>query len=94
MSITDKERAVLIAVLTNDYCAFNGQIPHEGYVFDAGDWQVWADCIDCASVTSALPSGNALSGVVSSLCKKGLLTSDGECVCFTAEGYKRARRTV
>lgn len=94
MAVTSNQRAVLLAVLTNEFGAFNGGKPPADYVFNATDWQVWSNCIDCCGLVgadfAALPKGRSLSGTVGQLVAAGLLTSDGECVSFTAEGYAEA----
>jgi hypothetical protein len=94
--MTANQTALLHAILTNDFTAFNGGLPgtpDAPYTFDSSDWAIWSNSIDCclAQVAAKLPKGRALSATVSTLVRAGLLTSDGECICFTAAGYKAAR---
>lgn len=92
--LTSNQRAVLLAVLTNDYGSFNGGKTPADYTFNPVDWQVWSNCIDCCGLEgaefAALPKGKALSGTVGQLVRAGLLTSDGECVGFTKAGFELA----
>lgn len=88
--VTNNERSVLRAILTNDYAAGNGAIPE---TFVRRDW-VWSNCVDCARETP-LVEGKALSGVCGSLAQKGLVETDGNtgreaCICLTEEGYRVA----
>jgi hypothetical protein len=84
--ITDKEGKVLKAVLTNDFTMSNGRVPEK---YDGPDW-IWSDCINDTRFPSGI-EGKTLSGVVSSLCRKGLLKSDGECVALTEAGFTAAK---
>jgi len=59
-NLTENEIKVLRALANNAYG-------------DNGDG-VWADCINDSHTPSGI-TGNALSGVVGSLCKKGLIAS-------------------
>lgn len=85
--LTEKQNIVLQAVRFNQYGAFNGakNLPVD-YTFNAGDWAVWSNALDCSTV-AGVPTGKALSGVVSTLVQAKLLWSDGECVGFTAAGF-------
>lgn len=90
MNITDNEAKVLKAVLTNDFTMSNGRVPDK---FEGSDW-IWSDCINDTRFPSGI-EGKALSGVVSSLCQKGLLQTDGNsgrdaCVSLTEAGYAAA----
>lgn len=76
MNITANELAVLKALNSNHFGS-------------AGEW-VWSNCINDSSSPSGI-EGKALSGVVSSLCSKGLAQVDGNtgreaCVRITPEG--------
>jgi hypothetical protein len=86
VKISQESLAVLQSIAFNYYTAFNGSKPREDYRFDSSDFQVWSDCIDCSAVRN-VPSGKKLSGIVSSLCKSGMLKSDGECVALTESGF-------
>lgn len=91
MQITTSEHSVLRALLTNDFTAFNGGIPARYGM--ALDWAVWTADINSAAEPSTV-EGRALSGVVSSLVQKGLVSSEGggknACTRLTEEGFKVA----
>ena len=89
MTLTDKEKAVLDNILHNDFGAKPNYWAAE-YKFNPGDFQVWSDCIGDSNSRYRVPTGKALSGTVASLVKKGLLTSDSECVAFTEAGFLKA----
>ena len=76
MNITSNELKVLQSIATN----FFGQ--------QVGD-PVWADCINDSHKPSRI-EGKALSGVCASLAKKGLIETDGDCVCITEKGVELA----
>ncbi len=86
VKISQESLAVLQSIAFNYYAAFNGAKPREGYRFDKNDYVVWSDCIAHSSVKN-VPTGKKLSGIVSSLCKSGMLKSDGECVTLTESGF-------
>jgi hypothetical protein len=88
ITTTQKERAVLRAILTNFYTSANGRVPAS---FDAFDSCVWANAINDANEPSGI-EGRALSGVVASLVAKKLARSDGECVSLTKAGYEACTR--
>lgn len=77
---TDREYRVLRAVITNQY--------HDGQ--DPINNEIWVSEIDAAREPSGI-SGKALSGVVSSLSKKGLVVTDGECISVTEAGFIAAQ---
>lgn len=83
--ITDNELAVLRAILTNYF--------HDGLKGrETIGNLVWADCINDAGKPSGV-TGKSLSGVVSSLSRKGLIVAEGgkdACVCLTTVGYEAA----
>lgn len=85
--VTQNEKSVLRALLTNDFTAHNGGIPAE--YGRAIEWAVWSDCIEDAAEPPAV-SGKALSGVCGSLVQKGLAGSDGECIWLTEAGFNVA----
>lgn len=89
MTLTDNEKAVLDNILFNDFGAKPNFRAAE-YKFNPHDFQVWSDCIGDSTSVFAAPTGKALSGTVASLIKKGLLTSDSECVTFTEAGFRAA----
>jgi hypothetical protein len=70
MKLTESETKVLIALATNDYAGLWGHDPKESYCCVG-----WSNTINDSSFPSGI-EGKALSGVVGSLSKKGLLTSD------------------
>jgi DNA-binding MarR family transcriptional regulator len=84
IQITENERKVLRAILTND--------------FGDGDdlaWR-WSNSINDAGEPSGL-SGKTLSGVCASLAQKGLVQADGQsgrdaCIRLTPAGAEIARR--
>lgn len=90
---TEKQILVLKALRFNDFGAFNGaKVLPDGYVFDKQDWAVWSECIgDCGLAN--VPTGKALSGVVSTLTQAGLAWSDGECVGLTKAGFDLVETT-
>jgi hypothetical protein len=86
MTVTTNEAKVLKSILTNDFTMSNGRIPEK---FEGTDW-IWSDCINDSRYPSGI-NGKALSGVVSSLCQKNLIQSDGECITLTEAGYNAAK---
>ena len=97
-TVTAGQAAVLRAILTNDFTAYNGRVPGDDYVFDASDFDVWSNCIDCATRIDGLPRGRALGATVSTLSQAGLVTVSGTgrdaCVRFTRAGYDAARAVM
>ncbi len=91
MNLTANEDAVLVAILRSEYTAFNGANVYHGYEFNCDDFQVWSDCIECPYGSHGAPRGKSLSGTISSLSKKGMIVSDGECVMLTRQGFDRAQ---
>lgn len=91
--MTENEGWVLLAILRNDFTAFNGGNPPEPYTFRDTDWAVWSDCVTSCDpeIAAKLPAGRGLGGTLGSLTKRGLINSDGECVYFTEAGYNAAR---
>jgi hypothetical protein len=83
---TDNQINLCKAIFANDYNAFNGR-PPSGVEFVQSNFQVWSDCLDCTSERVNLPSGKALSGLVSSAVQAGLVGSDGEAVWLTRAGF-------
>jgi hypothetical protein len=62
MNITDLERLVLNSIALNDFRTDRDDLAAP----------IWADCIDNSPIAEC-PTGRSLSGVVSSLVKKGLV---------------------
>lgn len=87
---TELQSLLCLSILKNDYGAYNGGKTPKDYIFDEFDFQVWSDCLDCSSV-KGLPSGRALSGLVSSAKQAGLVGSGGEVVYLTKSGWELAR---
>lgn len=82
--VTHNEMAVLRSVLNNFYLdSTEGEA-----VINNG---VWSNCINDSDTPSGI-EGKALSGVVSSLVKKGLLGTNGESVYLTRPGYEAVTR--
>ncbi len=76
MKLTPKEHEVLKAIAENEF--------HDGLKGpDIIGSNIWSDCIYCSI------EGKALSGVVSSLAKKGLVRASGaNTICITKERYE------
>lgn len=94
MHITSNEMKVLRTVCRNDFTGANGALPKN--YSEASDW-IWSDCINESRFPSGI-EGRALSGVVSSLCQKGLLQIDGNsgrdaCVRLTEQGFNEVAGT-
>jgi hypothetical protein len=86
LKLTDLEKDVMINGLFNS--EFNDtsieEIEKDGYNF-RNHIVVWRECvIDCCKVVTE----KQISGVISSLSKKGLVNSNGETVSITEEGVK------
>jgi hypothetical protein len=77
-SITEKERKVLQGIITNDFQ--DAATGTEAVIMN----DIWVDCLEDS--TGDL-RGKILSGVVSSLSKKGLVWTDGEGIAITKEGW-------
>lgn len=90
-NLTQNESKVLKTILTNDFTMSNGAIPA---TYEGTDW-IWSDCINDSASPSGI-EGKSLSGVVSSLCKKGLVVVDGisrdACVSLTEAGFAAAAK--
>ena len=72
MTLTANETAVILAI------AFN-------YFSNEPGAEVWVDCINESSKPSGV-TGKALSGVIASLVKKGLVWTSGDTLRLTKEG--------
>lgn len=87
--ITSNEAAVLRAIATNCYNVMNYGVPT---CYEDANQEIWTDLINDAECPSGI-EGKALSGVCSSLVKKGLMKSftgfeKGEAtVMMTEEGF-------
>lgn len=73
VKITEKELKVLFAIRNNDYC--NGDATAA----------TWVECINASSTPSGV-EGRSLSGVVASLAKKDLVSTNGESIALTSTG--------
>jgi len=80
--VTENEKAVLKNIMINEYNSWNWSEPPR----DATRISTWVDCLDMGK--EKIPSGKALSGVVSSLSQKGLVWTDGEAIELTDEGIE------
>jgi hypothetical protein len=83
---TQNQITVLRSILTNDFNAFNGAPPRDGYTFNEDDFQVWSNCIQDSSERNC-PTGRKLSSICSTLVQAGLAGSDNECIWLTKVGY-------
>jgi len=85
MIITENERAVMINIAENEMAELNGSVPEN---YDECS-SIWTDCVEYGVVDS--PSGKSLSGVMSSLTKKNLISGfdDGResQTWLTEEGF-------
>lgn len=83
MNITEAEYSVLRSIARNEFAPNNGSEPSSYW-----EASTWSNTIDCNFLTDCkCPTGKALSGVVSSLVRKGLLASSGDVVEHTEEGF-------
>lgn len=91
--ITSNEAAVLQAIATNCYNVLNYGVPT---CFEEANQEIWTNLINDAKYPSGI-EGKALSGVCSSLVKKGLIHSftgfeKGDAtVALTEEGFNAYR---
>jgi hypothetical protein len=91
--LTQKEIYIIEAIVANSYCSNNYKLPsYELSYEEAASEEVWADTIDDnGAIHGQSVSGKEISGVVSSLNKKGFVVSDGKgreaCVFVTEEGW-------
>lgn len=87
--ITVNEAAVLRSIATNCYNVMNYGIPS---CYEEANQEIWTDLINDAEFPSGI-EGKALSGVCSSLVKKGLMMSytgfekNDATVMLTREGF-------
>jgi hypothetical protein len=82
--ITPYEAAVLRAIATNCFNVMNYGVPT---CYEDANAEIWTDSINDAKYPSGL-EGKALSGVCSSLAKKGLVEkSFSETIVLTEEGF-------
>ena len=91
--ITSNEAAVLQAIATNCFNVLNYGVPTS---YDEANQEIWTNLINDAEYPSGI-EGKALSGVCSSLVKKGLIKSftgfekDDATVMLTEEGFNAYR---
>ena len=80
MSLSQKELWIIEAIVANSYCSNNYRLPHWSESYETatnGGESCWTDCIDDNGAKHGLPSkGKEISGVLSSLNKKGFVVSD------------------
>jgi len=100
MKLTDKELWIVEAIVANSYCSNNYKLPsYELSYEDSNAYEpVWTDCIDDNGACNGIPSkGKEISGVLSSLNKKGYVVSssgrDG-VARVTREGWKAYQETM
>lgn len=91
-ALTALQTTVLRGIVQNEYTMRNGSIPKEGYVFQAGDFDVWSADLD-ATREPDMPTGKRLSGVVSTLAQAGYVRSSGESVSLTEAGWDAIKAT-
>jgi len=94
---TSLEKAILHAIVSNDYGIHNGWYPKndeeekENNVVPS-DYDVWNDCLDCYQEEvpgHPFPKKLAsLGGIVSSLSKKRLVYTGEESTCLSPEGWE------
>ena len=80
MNLTQKEIYIIEAIVSNTYCFNNGKLPSALLSYDeaVGGEEVWADTIeDNGAEHGEVVRGKEISGVVSSLNKKGFVISGG-----------------
>jgi hypothetical protein len=82
VAVTDKQRAVLRALLHNVF--------HDATPLDArAEVQVWANLINDSEAPSGI-EGKALGAIIASLVKRELVSTDGEGICLTLAGHATA----
>lgn len=79
MKLTEKETKLLKAIMNSEYRSGDPTKYR-----DAGLEPVWVDCI------WGFEGKRAYGGVMASLCKKGLVETDGETVTLTEAGLDAA----
>ncbi len=83
--LSDNERKVLRAVLTNDF--------HEEPLGEARiGASIWSASLNEAAEPTGITDGKILSAIVSLLTQKKLVKSDGETIELTQEGYVAATK--
>jgi len=83
-NLTEMESKVLKNIVVNELNDWNGEEPERDA--DPASIVTWVDSLDCGP--EEVPSGKNLSGVVSSLVKKGLVNTDGDSICMTKDGLE------
>lgn len=84
MNITENEAKVLRAIATNCFNHCNYDTPEN---YEEASGEVWNDMIDDAGIESGLDA-KSLSGVCSSLNKKGYAKSDSETIRMSEAGWE------
>jgi len=95
MSLTQKEIYIIEAIVSNSYCCNNYKLPSATLSYDdavQGE-EIWANTIDDNGAKHGeIVIGKEISGVVSSLNRKGYVVSSGSgrdaSVMVTEEGWK------
>lgn len=97
--LTEKELWIIEAIVSNSFCSNNYSLPHYSKSYeDANIEPCWTDCIDDNGAKHGTPvSGKEISGVLSSLNKKGYVISDcgrDGTANVTREGWKAYQETM
>ena len=84
MNITEKEKTVLQLIAQNEMNPMNYGVPET-----ADDTCTWCNCIDAGYIYDHMtqPSMRSIPGIVASLVKKGLLSTNGESIAHTEAGF-------
>jgi hypothetical protein len=90
MNITVNEIEVLRAIATNCFNHMNYGVPT---TYEEANAEIWKDCINDAKYSSSVTS-RALSGVCSSLVKKGLIISSSETIRLTEKGFEAFKASM
>ena len=83
MNITTNEMQVIENIAINEMNSANWGIPEE-----AGDTWTWVDCVADLGHHNLKSWGKKISGVISSLVKKGLASTNGESIGLTEKGFQ------
>ena len=80
MSLTPKEVYIIEAIVSNEYSGYNYHLPSPDTTYDeiwtAGGHSCWTNTIEDNGAKHGIPvSGKEISGVLSSLNKKGFVIS-------------------
>lgn len=83
MTITEKEKSLIMMIARNEYNSANYGVP-----VDISETNTWCNCIDTGFVYDHMEklSSTSIPGVMASLVKKGLADSNGETCCLEEAG--------